>query len=148
MATKNLDVVEDAILQAYQTNLSTRHRVQIKVDRFAGISLIEVIIGQVETRGYKYKMRLFRGQTETYGHWLTQEERCPIIAKMLREGYKQTQIAKMLDFYPGTIYKDVSYMREFTTLVADIQFRKRPVTVKRAVNRRNTHTIQPAVGLH
>jgi hypothetical protein len=82
MVTKQLDVVEDAILQAYQTNLNTRRRVRINVDRFLNITLIELTLGQVDTKGYKYKARIFRGQVETYAHWLTQEERCPIIAKM------------------------------------------------------------------
>lgn len=135
MVTKHLDVVEDAILQAYQTNLNTRRRVRINVDRFLNITLIELTLGQVDTKGYKYKARIFRGQVETYAHWLTQEERCPIIAKMLREGYKQTQIAKMLDFHASTIHKDVRYMRSNTTLVADIEFRARATPNKSSARR-------------
>jgi DNA-binding NarL/FixJ family response regulator len=146
MRTKQFDLVEDAILQAYQTNLSGRRRVQIKVDRFASITLIELILGNPGTKQYKYKSRLFRGDEETYAHWLTQEERCPIIAKMLREGYKQAQIAKMLDFHAGTIHKDVHYMREYTTLVDGVAFRARPTPVKRTARR--TTSIQPSVMLH
>jgi DNA-binding NarL/FixJ family response regulator len=143
MVTKQLDVVEDAILQAYQTNLNTRRRVRINVDRFLNITLIELTLGQVDTKGYK--ARIFRGQVETYAHWLTQEERCPIIAKMLREGYKQTQIAKMLDFHASTIHKDVRYMRSNTTLVADIEFRTRATPTKSSARR---STSQHASVLH
>jgi hypothetical protein len=117
VAKKDFDAVEDAILSAYQMNKNSRRRVQVKIDMFKNITLLEIYIGNVKGKDYKYRQRLFRDGVETFSYWLDQEQRCPLIAKMLFEGYSQARTAEMLGFHVGTIHKDVRYMREKTTLL-------------------------------
>jgi hypothetical protein len=150
--TKKLDVVEDAILQAYQTNRNKRQRVQIRMDRFKDITLLEVLIGNPKKPDeLKTRIRLFYNgdevnpKRETWGYNLNREQRTPIIQKMLVEGgYTQTRIAEMLKVHVSTVHKDVRYMRYETTMLADYEFRpSRTIAVVKttpAVSRRKTNT--------
>jgi uncharacterized protein YerC len=125
MNTKQLDVLEDAILAAYQTNKNSRRRVQIKTDQFKNLAMLEIIIGNVKNpEEVKYRVRFFRDNQEVYSYWFKQEERTPIIAKMLFEGYTQKRISEMLGVSASTINKDVTYMREHTVMLDGYQFRK------------------------
>lgn len=118
MVTKQLDVVEDAILQAYQTNRSSRRRVQIKLDQFKNLAMLQVFVGNVKKPDeVKTRTRFFRDNVEVFSYWFTQEERTPIIAKMLFEGYTQKRISEMLGVSASTINKDVRYMREHTVML-------------------------------
>jgi DNA-binding NarL/FixJ family response regulator len=138
MNTKQLDVVEDAILAAYQTNKSSRRRVQIKTDQFKGMTMLEIIIGNVKNPDdVKRRVRFFRDNQEVFSYWFKQEERTPIIAKMLFEGFTQKRISEMLGVSASTINKDVVYMRDHTVMLDGYQFRK-PATKPVKNSRWNT----------
>jgi DNA-binding NarL/FixJ family response regulator len=149
MNTKELDVVEDAILQAYQTNKKSKRRVQIKTDQFNGLTMLEVFVGNVKTGDVKHRVRFFRNNVEVFSYWMAQEDRNPIIAKMLFEGYTQKRISEMLGLSAGTINKDVRYMREHTVMLDGYQFRK-PAAAPVKNSRWNTKSKakQPSVSVH
>lgn len=139
MKTKELDIIEDAILQAYQTNKNARRRVQIRMDKFKDITLLEIITGNVkDPEDMKKRIRLFWqgtemvGPRETWGYNLVREQRCPIISKMLLEGYTQKRVSEMLQIHVSTVHADVRYMRDHTALLDRYEFRapSKP-TVKR-----------------
>lgn len=128
--TKSFDAIEDALLKAYQMNKNSRRRVQVKMDQFKDVTLIEVFIGNVKKPDdVKVRVRLFWngdeqvGPRETWGYNLAREQRCPIIAKMLFEGYTQQRISEMFQVHVGTIHKDVRYMRDHTALLIGYEFR-------------------------
>jgi hypothetical protein len=153
MKRKELDVVEDAILKMYQTNKGNRRRVQIKVDQFAKITLVECFIGNVKSTEYGYRMKLFyHGEEvrETWGYNLTREERQPIIAKMLFEGFTQRRVSEMLRLHVSTIHKDVRYMREKTAMLVGYQARVGDVGGTKATSnrRRPNGGTQPGMSLH
>lgn len=82
---------------------------------------LELIITQV---GDKHDIKLFRdGADEVFSYWLGPDERRPIVADMMKHGMKQSLIAKMLKFSPGTINKDVQYMRYKTTMLDGVELR-------------------------
>jgi hypothetical protein len=82
---------------------------------------LELIITQV---GDKHDIKLFRdGADEVFSYWLGPDERRPIVADMMKHGMKQSLIAKMLKFSPGTINKDVQYMRYNTTMLDGVELR-------------------------
>jgi hypothetical protein len=139
---KQFDAIEDAILQAYQKNKNSRRRVQIRTDKFKEITLVEVIIGNVkDPDDVTKRVRIFYqgdemvGAKETWGYNLTREQRCPIISKMMFEGYTQQRISEMLKIHVGTVHKDVRYMRDHTVMLDGYEFRspfkQAKVTVKR-----------------
>ncbi len=155
MQAKEFDAVEDAILLAYQTSRTSRRRVQIRMDRFKDITLLEILIGNVkDPSDLKTRVRLFWhggeivGAKETWGYNLTREQRCPIIAKMLFEGYTQQRISEMLQVSAGTIHKDVRYMRDSTTLLADFVFRSYKVAPKPTVRRKAAPLTGDARSVH
>lgn len=79
---------------------------------------LELIITQV---GDKHDIRLFRdGADEVLSYWLEAKERRPIVVDMLKAGMKQTVIAKMLKFHPGTIHNDVRWLRDNTDLLDNV----------------------------
>jgi hypothetical protein len=143
---KEFDAFEDAILAAYQMNKHSRRRVQIKTDSFGKLQMLEVFIGNVKNQTAKYQFKLFRDGAQVFSYWLGQEERCPLVAKMMHEGYTQTGIAKMLGIHVSTVHKDVRYMRDHTVLLDGYQFRKpadKPVKNSRWNAKAAPH--QPAV---
>lgn len=128
MATKELDVVEDAILQAYQTNKRSRSRVQIQLDQFGKLAMLKIIIGNVKKPDeFKVRLRFFRDNVEVFSYWFKQNERTPIIKKMLFEGYTQKRISEMLGVSASTINKDVTYMREHTVMLDGFEFKGKPI---------------------
>lgn len=139
MATKQFDAIEDAILSAYQSNKNSRRRVQIRTDKFKEITLVEILIGNVKKPDdVKKRVRIFFqgsemvGPKETWGYNLTREQRCPIISKMMLEGYTQQRISEMLQIHASTVHKDVRYMRDSTVLLDGYEFRSSTKqTVKR-----------------
>jgi DNA-binding NarL/FixJ family response regulator len=139
MNTKELDVVEDAILATYQMNKKSRRRVQFKMDQFNGLTMLEVFVGNVKTGDVKHRIRFFRDNVEVFSYWMAQEDRNPIIAKMLFEGYTQKRISEMLGLSASTINKDVRYMRDHTVMLDGYQFRK-PATKPHKNSRWNTKT--------
>lgn len=150
--TKPFDAVEDAILKAYQTNKNSRRRVQVKMDQFKDLTLIEVIIGNVKNpEDVKTRIRLFwngdeqLGPRETWGYNLTREQRCPMIAKMMFEGYTQQRISEMMQLHPGTIHKDVRYMRDYTVMLDGFVFRATKPQVKRLTRTKRSPAEQHVV---
>jgi hypothetical protein len=147
MATKQFDAIEDAVLSAYQSNKNSRRRVQIRMDKFKELTLVEILIGNVKNPDdLKKRIRIFYqgeemvGPKETWGYNLTREQRCPIISKMMFEGYTQQRISEMLKIHVGTVHKDVRYMRDHTVLLDGYEFRpsvKKP-TVKRLPRTKST----------
>jgi DNA-binding NarL/FixJ family response regulator len=133
---KKFDAVEDAILSAYQSNKNSRRRVQIKSDQFKNITMVEVFIGNVKTGDYKYRARFFKNNQEVFTYWMPQQERCPIIAKMMFEGYTQKRISELLGLSTSTINKDVRYMREATVMLDGFEFRARAEPVNKGVSRK------------
>lgn len=130
MATKQFDAIEDAIMSAYQVNKRSRSRVQIRMDKFKEITLVEILIGNVKKPDeLKKRVRIFYqgdemvGPKETWGYNLTREQRCPIISKMMFEGYTQQRISEMLQIHASTVHKDVRYMRDQTVMLDGYEFR-------------------------
>lgn len=96
-------------------------------------------------------VQLFRDGAEEYTYWLTQEEREPIIAGMIKAGLKQSQIARLLKFSAGTISRDVRRIRLTTTLLDGVQG-LRPMKITRtelkAVKRARDAAGQTGLRLH
>lgn len=148
---KPFDAVEDALLKAYQMNKNGRRRVQVKMDQFKNITLIEIITGNVKHPDeVKIRVRLFwngdemLGARETWGYNLDREQRCPIISKMMFEGYTQQRISEMFQVHASTIHKDVRYMRDHTVLLDGYEFRPGHAQTKTATRRKaapNEHRV-------
>lgn len=127
---KSFDAIEDALLKAYQMNKNSRRRVQVLMDQFKDVTLIKILIGNVKKPDdVKLRTRLFWngneqvGPRETWGYNLIREQRCPIIAKMMLEGYTQQRISEMFQIHVSTIHSDVRYMRDHTALLIGYEFR-------------------------
>ena len=101
------DLVLECITNHYKKNEKRgNHRVQIRVDQFSEIVLVEC-----EYKGILYRDWFCDG-APVHTYWLTRDQRLDIVKSFFEAGYKQSKIALMLGFSSGTIGKDVRYMRE------------------------------------
>ena len=105
------DLVLECVTQHYKkVDKRGNHRVQVRVDAFNDIVLVEC-----EYKGILYRDWFHEG-VPVFTYWLSREQRIDIVKAFFEEGYTQSKIAQMLGFSPTTIGKDVRYLREIHVL--------------------------------
>jgi hypothetical protein len=100
------DLVLECITEHYKKSEKRgNHRVQVRVDTFSGVVLVEC-----EYKGILYRDWFLDG-APVYTYWLTRDQRIGIVKTFFEAGYTQSKIALMLGFSPSTIGKDVQFLR-------------------------------------
>lgn len=100
------DLVKECLDFHYNASLTSRRRVQIQMDQFDEVTMIEANTNGKITRDW------FCKGSPVFTYWMTREQRAPVIARFWKEGYSGLKIAQMLGFSANVIYSDVRKMKD------------------------------------
>jgi phage anti-repressor protein len=118
------DLILECITKHYNRGQRGNHRVQLKVDQFKSVTLVEC----------EHKGKLFRDWfldgAPAYTYWLTRDQRIDIVKSFYEAGYSGIKIATMLKFGSGTIYRDIKWLRENGILPEGRPEKEAPEVVK------------------
>lgn len=118
------DLIMECIQRHYTRAQRGNHRVQLKLDQFSDVTLVEC-----EFKGRLYRDWFLDG-APVYTYWLSRDQRIDIVRDFYTAGYSGMKIAQMLKFAPATIYRDISYLRENGELPVGKREREVPTLVK------------------
>lgn len=99
------DLILECITNHYKKGQRGNHRLQLKVDQFEHVTLVEC-----EFKGKMFRDWFLDG-APVFTYWLTFDQRVDIVRRFYLAGYSGTRIADMLMFAQATIYRDIKHLR-------------------------------------